>query len=149
MPATHETGFDIGHPAPDRGRIGGWWLLFGLVGGAVAWSVELGLLAALGGAACAVGDGPKSLPAGPEWAQVAEVVINILALLVAAASLAVSWRNLNRTHRMEKGDVHGMVDAGEGRTRFMAIWGIFANVLFLLAIGFNTVSVFWIGLCES
>ena len=41
-----------------------------------------------------------------------------------------------------------MMDAGEGRTRFLAIWGIWIGLVFMLAIAFNTISVFWAGLCR-
>ena len=41
----------------------------------------------------------------------------------------------------------GVLKAGEGRAHWMAVGGFFAALLFIFAIGFNTVSVFWGGLC--
>jgi hypothetical protein len=40
------------------------------------------------------------------------------------------------------------MEAGEGRSRFLSVWSIWTGVLFLLAIAFNTLSVFWVGLCD-
>jgi hypothetical protein len=41
------------------------------------------------------------------------------------------------------------VDAGEGGTHLLAIWGIWLGVVVMLATPFNTISVFWVGLCAG
>jgi len=146
---SQDTSFDIGHPAPDRGRVRNSVLFFGLAAGAFAWSVELAATASLGGAACVTGDGPKFGFTSAGWATITLTVINLVALLTAFGALAISWRNMKRASALEGMDVGGVLDAGEGRTRFISVWGIFAGILFILAIGFNTVAVFWSGLCGA
>ncbi len=145
MASPRDKSFDIGHPAPDRGNVSGWTLLFALGGGAFAWSAQIAINSAIAGAACAMGAGLSHDIAAPDWAQMLTAIVNLLAMLVALGALALSYMAMRRTqHRAGRA---GVIDAGEGRTRFMAIWGIFAGILFTLAIGFNTISVFWRGLC--
>jgi hypothetical protein len=69
--------------------------------------------------------------------------------LAAALATALAVRNLRRTGREHADGSGGMMDAGEGRTRFLAIWGIWIGVVFMLGIAFNTISVFWAGLCNA
>lgn len=147
MARPHETGFDIGHPAPDRGKIGGWTIAFGVLGAVAAWCLQLVVGSSLTGIACASGDGPGGAGAGIAWALPAAVAVNLAAIVLAATAMAVSYRNLRRTRVQTRGHPGGLVDVGEGRTRFLSIWGILAGVLFVLAIGFNTMSVMWGGLC--
>jgi hypothetical protein len=42
-----------------------------------------------------------------------------------------------------------MMDVAEDRTRFLAVWGVWLGVAFMVAIAFNTVSMFWVGLCAG
>jgi hypothetical protein len=32
---------------------------------------------------------------------------------------------------------------------FLSIWGLWLGVPFIVAIAFNTVAVFWVGLCDT
>jgi hypothetical protein len=76
-------------------------------------------------------------------------LINLGALLAAGLATALAVRILRRTEAEDAGGSGGIMDAGEGRTRFLAIWGIWLGVVFMLAIVFNTISVFWVGLCPG
>jgi hypothetical protein len=73
--------------------------------------------------------------------------VNLAALIGAGLALALGVRNLRRTRHEHDAGSGGVMDAGEGRTRFLSIWGIWIGVLFIVAIAFNTIAVFWIGLC--
>ena len=55
--------------------------------------------------------------------------------------------HLGRTRHEHDARSGGGWTPARGRTRFISIWGIWIGVLFLVAIAFNTISVFWIGLC--
>ena len=143
--------FNVGHPAPDRGRTSAASLLFGLGGAALAWSLQLIGTVSLAGAVCSAGDGPAGLSQAADGAQPTLMVINIAALAIAALAFYVAWS----AYRSTPGDneathrTGGIMDAGEGRTRFLAIWGIWASALFICAIAFNTLDVFWVGLCAG
>jgi hypothetical protein len=140
--------FDIGHPAPARGRIGLWTLFFGLGGAPLAWSLQLLAISSIAGVACIAGDRPKLSPPETAWANPALIAVNLAAVVAAAIAIAVSYRNLRRTDRELSDGSGGVMEAGEGRSRFLSVWSIWTGVLFLLAIAFNTLSVFWVGLCD-
>ena len=146
---TNDSGnrFDIGHPAPGRSVTSNWWLWFGFLAAPLAWSLQLSVNSGLTGIACLGTAAPDVELRG--WTEPAIVIVNLCALAIALLGLAVSIRNLRRTHAVEQGDGRGVLGAGEGRTRYMSVWGIWTSVLFFCAIAFNTVAVFWEGLCLS
>lgn len=119
---------------------------FGLLGAAAAWSLQLTALSSIGGAECNLGDGPTT---GPllDTAPTIIAVINIAALLLSAAGLWISYRILAATGHLSRSS--DLLDAGEGRTPFLAVWGIFASLLFFLAVAFNTLNMLWSGLCDA
>lgn len=146
MAHPNHSGLHIGDPAPDRGRVGRWLLTFALAAAPLAWSLQIGAGAAFGAFACPAGDGPVR-PDGIDWAATAMIAVNLGALVLAVAGLIAAWVCLGRTGHSETDSFRGVLDAGEGRSRFLAVWGLFTGVLFVFAIAFNTVSVFWRGLC--
>ena len=139
--AHHDATFDIGHPAPDRGRVGLGALMLCLLAAPVLWSLQLIVLYAFASHYC-------SAHGSAGWVHWLLPAVNLTALVGAGLALVLSVRNLRRTRREYDEGLGGMTDAGEGRTRFLSIWGIWLGVVFMLAIAFNTVSVFWVGLCE-
>jgi hypothetical protein len=141
MAARNEAGFDIGHPAPDRGRVALSLLMLGLFGAPAVWSLQLLLVYSFSSNGCLPGT------AGYGWLEWLLPLVNLAALLLAGLAMLVAYRNLRRTGR-EHGGSGGVLDAGEGRTRFLSIWGIWMGVVFMLAIAFNTLAVFWGGLCH-
>ena len=147
MASSDRATFNIGHPAPHRGQIGLGWLMTSLLTAPIAWSIQLLVIYGLASYAC----GPDR-PAGAGARDLGALVwvlpaVNVAALVVAALAIWLSFSHLRRTRSEEAGQSGGMMDAGEGRTRFLSIWGIWTGVLFLLAIAFNTLSAFWTGLC--
>jgi hypothetical protein len=141
--------FDVGHPAPARERIGLWVLFFGLGGAPLAWAVQLVAISSIASVACIAGDGPKATPPGAPWADAVLIAVNLAALVAAAVALAMSWRNLDRTGHELAHSPSRLMEAGEGRSRFLSVWGIWTGILFMLAIAFNTLSVLWAGLCAG
>lgn len=139
--------FDVGHPAPARGRINLWSLFFGLGGAPLAWALQLLAISSIATVACAVGDGPTRLPPDAAWATPALIAVNLAALAVAALAIAVAYVTFARTSDEAADTTGGIMEAGEGRSRFLSVWGIWTGILFILAIAFNTLSVFWVGLC--
>ncbi len=147
MAALDDTGFDIGHPAPHRGEIYHALLALGLLLAPLAWSAQLLILYAFASNACWPAGIASVGTAGPAWLGWALPLVNLVGLLAAALAIGLSLRNLQRTRGEHERQSGGMLDAGEGRTRFLSVWGLWAGVIFLLAIGFNTLAVFWAGRC--
>jgi hypothetical protein len=132
--------FDIGHPAPDRARVGTGLLVLCLLAAPALWSLQHLVLYGFASLYC-------SSAAGAGWIHWLLPAVNLAALIAAALATFLAYRNLRLTRR-EHGASGGMMDAGEGRTRFLSIWGIWLGATFMLAIAFNTIVVFWVGLCE-
>lgn len=134
------------HPAPHQHRVRLVALLFGMFAAPMAWDLQLLLSAALSGHACYPRDVPLTIPSWPHWGStlfgisLAAIVINIVAGLVAVRS----W---SRTNREKPGSGHHLLDAGEGRTRFLAMFGILTSALFLVATLFATAVQFFVPLC--
>jgi len=145
-----EARFDVGHPAPDRGRVNEWLLAFALFGAAMAWSLQLAAGASLGGIVCGAGDGPDRISlADATSAHGLLTAINAGALVVALAAMWAAYTTLRHTGHLQDGSTADLLDAGEGRTRFLAIWAVFASLLFVLAVAFNTITVLWAGICQG
>lgn len=136
----------IGHPAPLRGRVSRSALYIGLALGAFSWFGQLCANSAVAWASC---ETFAHREWSYHWAGSWPVIIgfNVLALVLSALGLALGAVNLSKTGEEEEQQPGGIMDAGEGRTRFLSTWGIWASLLFFLAIAFNTISLFWGGLC--
>ncbi len=148
MASRNEATFDIGHPAPDRGQVGLGVLMPALLGAPAAWSLQHLALYALASLACS-GAFHGASGAAQDWLSWVLPLINLGALLAAGLATALAVRILRRTGGEAAEHSGGIMDAGEGRTRFLAIWGIWLGVVFVIAIAFNTISVFWAGLCPG
>jgi len=139
--------FDIGDPAPDRGKVSAFVLLATFSAGPIVWSLQLFFGSAASGVACIGGDGQKLDAASFAWATPAMVGVTVVALLVSLAALAVSFVFLRRTGEQEDSNEESVMEAGEGRTRFIVIWSIWSNALFAVAIAVNLAVFLWGGLC--
>ena len=131
--------FDIGHPAPHRGRLRLGLLVLGLIVAPLAWGVQMLVIYAFASHLC--------LAQPPGWLHWLLPVANVVGLAAALSGVALSYTHLKKTRQEHENQRGGVMDAGEGRTRFLAIWGIWLGILFSLAIAFNTLSFFWEGLC--
>lgn len=140
---------EIGHPAPHRHRAPQ-WLLFGAIGaGPVLWLAQLLVGFAFSSYLC-FPDFPRMPPLSvPGWLDILLIAANVVAVVVTAASAMVGWRLLERTAGEHDDQPGGVVDAGEGRTRFLAIWALVTSTLFLAAIVFNTFNLVLVPKCLS
>ena len=134
------------HPAPHRERLGVFWLWFGIFAAPVAWNLQLLVASAFSGNLCY----PYHEPLGPQvghhlsWVL---ALIDIIGILLSLIALAVAIVNWGRVHREKEGSGQHLLDAGEGRTRFMAMLGIANSLLFLLALVFASLQLFFFPMC--
>ena len=145
MPSTTPaTGLDIGHPAPQRHQAHPISLLFALLGAPAGWSVQLFFGFASTSYLC-TGQAGIAVPA---WLDPAVIGFNFTALATAVAALMVALALVRRTtheHRQRSG---GIMDAGEGRTRFLAVWGVCISIVFFVATLANSFSLFLVSSCK-
>lgn len=124
------------HPSPHRGRVSLWSSWFGLLAAPHAWGLQLLVNSAITGYACYPHDVPLD---SPLWAGVRTTlaVVEALAVALALAGGWTAWRNWRRTRQEKPGSGQRLMEAGDGRTRFMAMSGMMVSVLFLVAIVFS------------
>jgi hypothetical protein len=120
-------------PAPYRGPVSFAGLAFGLAGGPIAWALEVNVGFGLASWPCFPGDHRMQLPLyGYGWSWPAMVALLFAAAFIALMALWVSWRSFEKI-RAEPQTEDGHLDAGTGRTRFLALWGVVFSGGFALA----------------
>ena len=142
-------GYPIEHPAPFAGAVPKWLLFTALLASPIAWFVQLCAGYGLTSAACfprqyPVADGLSLSPAA--WPGSFALNIGCLVVAVAATLLSV-WVWLRVRHEVSSS--FGLIEAGEGRTRYLAVWGIWTGVWFALDILFATIGMLEVGLCGN
>jgi hypothetical protein len=142
--------YGVEPPAPHAERVS-LALLFGaLVASPLAWSAQLLLNYGLASHACFPRDAPRAtFMAGWEWTPHAIIAINLACLVIAIVATLVSVSIWRRTREEATGGHESALDVGQGRTRFFAIWGVWAGVWFALQIVFATIAAFWAPPCGS
>ena len=139
------------HPAPHRGRVNVILLFAGLAAGPFAWIVELVVSYAIASDLCTAMR-RVGAPMG-DRARFDEIAlllaINLICLAVAVAGGAISVRSWLRTRAEKPGRAEAALDIGEGRTRFIAAFGVLSAAGFALAILFNIVEPFMVPTCWS
>lgn len=149
MADTSRPGLGIGHPAPLQHRVSHPLLFLAILAGPTLWLTQLLAGFAFSSYLCFAGAPRPSGAAVPGWLEPLLVSLNIAAVMLSLAALAAGWRMLVRTadeHQARSGDV---VDAGEGRTRFLATWALVVSALFAVASLFNTINLVLVPQCLS
>lgn len=123
------------HPAPHRARVGAVATWFAILAGPLAWSAQLLVNSTIAAHGCYPHDMPL---AGSIWGNARSVMagVEIVALAFCALAGLGGWRNWLRTRDEKQGSAHHLLEAGDGRTRFMAMVGLMTSVLFLVAVAF-------------
>lgn len=119
------------HPSPHRARIGLTALFYGLFIAPLVWAGNLLITFALATHACYPGRDPLE-QVSPDfrfaWPLILALFVATLAL--CASGFAVSLRNWRTSGTESEGHFHHLLDAGEGRTRYLSVIGMAYSVLF-------------------
>jgi hypothetical protein len=134
------------HPAPHRDRANFLWLLFGCSAAPIFWLGQLMLGYWVSAQACYSGDHPVDL-ASVGTLRTALIVFDIVAMIATFSGAVVSWSNWRATQNEKKGGATRAIHTGEGRTRFLALWGLMSSLWFFGAIVFNTIGSIMVPLC--
>jgi hypothetical protein len=144
MPDTALNAHQVEHPAPRRGPLGRWLLVAALFGAPIAWFVQLAVNYAVASHACFPSHAPDDVAIpGRGWLPAVALTIDIVALGLAAAGTILSivmWRRA-------RADVRS-IEAGEGRTRFLAVWAMWFGAWFVLSVAFNLTAVLEVPVCS-
>jgi hypothetical protein len=138
------------HPAPRRERVFATESLFGLLGGPLAWFIQLCAGYGLASWPCFPSAERRLLPpSGYAWTWSAMVVVSVAAIVTSLAAFFVSRRIYNRTRDEDAGGHEHLLEIGAGRTRFLALWGMVFAVGFAVAAAMNTVAFFVLPRCAG
>lgn len=123
----------VAHPAPLRGRVSPWLLSLALFAAPVAWFVQLNVSVLLGMNRCSGlrEDAASSTVTG------GLVAVGVAAFLIVLLALWAAARSWNLSQSEAGGGPHRALTSGHGRTRFLALAGLIANSMFLIAVGFS------------
>lgn len=127
------------HPAPHRDRTGLGLLIFGAAAAPLFWLGQVMLGYGVTAWACYPGDHPQAV-ATPGSLFAAMIAFDAVALAACAAGGGVSWWAWRQTRREVEGGESFALHTGEGRTRFLALWGLMSSLWFFLAVLFNAIA---------
>ena len=107
-------------------------LWFGVFGGGVAWSLHLQSMYVLTQSACA------------RHTMLPLHVTSVVMVSLSALAIVVSWRDWSRIGTDWPSGIEGGVS---GRSRFLAVMGVFLNLLFTQVIICQWITVFYFRPC--
>jgi hypothetical protein len=138
------------HPAPQRGNVSTVALLGALFAGPVVWGLQLIINYSLAAHACYPGDMPlHDVAPGFHSARTIILLVNLLALALVLAGTGLSYKHWRATRAEQRGDAEHAIEAGEGRTRFLALWGVMAGLGFFIGILFDTLALLMVPTCAG
>jgi hypothetical protein len=148
MPREILKAYGVEHPAPHRDRVSDSLLFSALLAAPLAWSAQLLLNYGIASHACFPAEAPKAAPIWG-WLHAGLLAINLAALAIALIATVVSFTIWRRTNEEAGGGHERLIDIGQGRTRFFAIWGFWSGVWFVIQILFGTIAAVGVPGCGS
>jgi hypothetical protein len=138
------------HPSPHRDQVSVSLLFLGLFLGPVGWGLQLITNFALASYRCYPDAVPRvSILPGWQWSSPAILAINVAAAVLALIGAAISYLHWQAVRHEHYGSVGHLIEAGEGRTRFLALWGVMTGLGFFVAILFDTVALSMVPQCSG
>lgn len=142
--------YGVEPPSPHKHLVSDAAVFAALLASPLAWSAQLLLNYGLASHACFPREAPReSLTQGWAWLHSGLLAINLAALAVAIAGTVAAFYLWRRTRAEAEGDHAHLLEAGQGRTRFFAIWGVWSGVWFILQILFGLIAVIGAPGCGS
>jgi len=123
-------------------------LWFGILAAPLAWSAEELVGYFIASRVCnmksSVGSMSVALTTSPWFAG-----LSFVTYVVAFAGLWIAIANWRRTREEQRGSGHHLLELGEGRTRFMSMWGLLTSIAAVIGLVFITTQMVAAPLCES
>ncbi len=134
------------HPAPHRHRVNFIALMFGIVAAPIFWLGQLMLGYGVSAVVCYGSDHPTTITSATALRS-ALIVFDAIAIIAAIAGGIVSYMSWRAVHNEKEGGKRQALEIGDGRVRFMALWGIMSSLWFLYAVIFSTIASVTVPLC--
>ena len=135
-------------PAPRSSRVSMIRTGAGLFGAPAAWLAQFSLSEPLAAHACYPYQAPLSAPIW-EGLPVMLAAISIACFAAALLSGFVAWSSWRQSERKQAGAKGTVIEAGEGRNRFLIKLSLMSSFIFILAILFNICAVLLVPPCSS
>jgi hypothetical protein len=117
-----------------------------LLAAPLAWLIQTSANYGLSSHACYPGAEPlHAMTAAWQWPAV--LLITLGAMLLAAAAALIAFTAWRRTRQEAAGDVPEVLEAGEGRTRFLSLWGTMTGAGFTIALLFSLIALLGVPPC--
>jgi hypothetical protein len=138
------------HAAPHADRVKLGEIFFGVMGGPLAWFLQLCAGYALASTPC-FRDGVRVAEPLPvlQWTGPAMIAAMLGGVVVALLALAVSWRAFQRTRQEAGGGSGHLLEMGAGRTRFLALWGVLLGGAFAAASAMTAIAFILLPRCAG
>lgn len=137
MTALHPLATAVDHPSPAKGKLPAWRLVAGLLLAPAAFSVQV----VASYVVAALGCGEEGAP------RVLLIIVNLIAVAATFGGAGVAIANFRATRDEKNGGHSRLQEVGEGRTRFLAYFGVCASLLFGLAVLVQLTSIFTVSQC--
>ena len=129
------------HPQPQPARIPPFTTAFGLLGGPFAWFVLLCAGYGLASWSCFPKDHRGVAPIeGVDWSWPTMVGLLAVCVIIASLSLLASWRVLQQTRQARERDYYHVIEDGDGRLAFLALWGVLLGAGFAITTLLNVIA---------
>lgn len=138
------------HPAPLRGQVSLLASAFGLLGGPLAWFIQICAGYTLASWPCFPQEQRNLTPmAGYVWTWTAIITVSIAAFIICVSAFLLSRQAYRRVRDESHGDHQHLMDVGGGRTRFLALWGMIFSAAFGVATAMNALAYFLLPRCAG
>ena len=134
------------HPSPIRANVALKSLWFGILGAPMAWiSLEL-LSYILTTSVCDTNNQTRLSDHSLEvWQYL--IPLNVVAGIIALSAIVIAIHNWRKSSHEKSGSAHQLIEVGEGRTRFLAMFGLLTSIGFIVALLFSSITLFLMPLC--
>lgn len=106
-------------------------IVFALIAGPLAWFAQVCVGYALSTWPCYPNDRPMVAPlSGYEWTSLTLKLLHVIVIALALVAFIAGWISLRRTRAEAGGDELHLMEVGNGRTRFLALWGMLLGAAF-------------------
>jgi hypothetical protein len=138
----------ISHPAPDRGRVSRRVLWYGLLGAALAFSLDelASYIVAANRCALHTASGLPNMVRGTQPSYLGLAALTFAIALGGVWAARVSWNRTRGEH--PGGPTEHVAEHGEGRTRFMAMMAMITSIGMVIGLVFLLLQLVSAPLCE-
>jgi hypothetical protein len=135
-------------PAPETRSVKFLTLLVGCCAAPIVWVGQLVLGYGVTAYICYPGDHPSTLVrSGPLFSAL--LAFDTVALAACATGGLVSWRAWAHSSRANHAAPDHILHTGEGRDRFLAMWGLMSSLWFFIAVLFNAIASITVPPCPG